>query len=430
MPTEITLSKAGNKLALNVSRGGETTGGTGGAGVTDGDKGDVLVAGNTWTVQTVGGATIATQAALAAGLASKADETHGHIIGDISGLQAALDGKQAALVSGSNIKTLNGASLLGSGNIAVSASAAWGGITGTLSTQTDLQAALDAKAAASALTSHTSNTSNPHSVTKAQVGLGAVENTALSTWAGSSAITTVGTITSGTWQGTAIADGRIASAATWNAKQNAITFGTGVLSALGVNVGSAGAPVLYGGACGTLTGNITGNAGTATALATARQINGVPFDGTSNITISAATGPKFLASANSLVIVGDGAAIKPGVDSSGSTYNSYDASGGAWDNTTKTFTAPSAGVYTFVVNVYVAGVTVSGSSAGIYNAYLLYNGLAATGMLYKQAVYNETNSAVQALYLEEDDTVEFFISYTGEDPMLDDMTANILFQLI
>lgn len=38
-------------------------------------------------------------------------------------------------------------------------------------------------------------------LTKTTVGLGNVENTALSTWAGSGNITTVGTITSGTWQG-------------------------------------------------------------------------------------------------------------------------------------------------------------------------------------------------------------------------------------
>lgn len=53
--------------------------------------------------------------------------------------------KQDALVSGTNIKTVNGNSLLGSGNVVISASAAWGGITGTLSSQTDLQTALDAK---------------------------------------------------------------------------------------------------------------------------------------------------------------------------------------------------------------------------------------------------------------------------------------------
>lgn len=38
---------------------------------------------------------------------------------------------------------------------------------------------------------------------------------------------------------------------TFNNKQNAISFGTGVQTALGVNIGSAGAPVLYNGAGGT-----------------------------------------------------------------------------------------------------------------------------------------------------------------------------------
>ena len=45
---------------------------------------------------------------------------------------------------------------------------------------------------------HLQDTNNPHSVSKAQVGLGNVENTALSTFAGSENITTVGTLTNGT----------------------------------------------------------------------------------------------------------------------------------------------------------------------------------------------------------------------------------------
>ena len=53
---------------------------------------------------------------------------------------------------------------------------------------------------------------------KADIGLGNVENTALSTWAGSSNITTLGTIGTGVWQGSAIGDTYISSAATWNAK--------------------------------------------------------------------------------------------------------------------------------------------------------------------------------------------------------------------
>ncbi|KKL48449.1 hypothetical protein LCGC14_2325410, partial [marine sediment metagenome] len=47
-------------------------------------------------------------------------------------------------------------------------------------------------ASASGLAAHLADTANPHSVTKAQVGLSVVENTALSTWPGTSNITTVG----------------------------------------------------------------------------------------------------------------------------------------------------------------------------------------------------------------------------------------------
>ncbi len=48
-------------------------------------------------------------------------------------------------------------------------------------------------------------------VTKADVSLGNVENTALSTWTGSANITTVGTIATGTWHGTAITESYIGS---------------------------------------------------------------------------------------------------------------------------------------------------------------------------------------------------------------------------
>lgn len=52
-----------------------------------------------------------------------------------------------------------------------------------------------------------------------------------------------------------------------NAKQNTITFGTGVQTALGVNIGSAGAPVLFNGAGGTPSSMVGTNiTGTATGL--------------------------------------------------------------------------------------------------------------------------------------------------------------------
>lgn len=51
---------------------------------------------------------------------------------------------------------------------------------------------------------------------------------------------------------------------------------------------------------GNVTGNVTGNSGTATRLQTARTINGVAFDGTSNITITATDPTKVAKSGDSM----------------------------------------------------------------------------------------------------------------------------------
>lgn len=64
-----------------------------------------------------------------------------------------------------------------------------------------------------------------------------VENSALSTFAGTSNILTLGTIGTGTWQGTAIADSYISSASTWDAKQNAIGSGNRIDASF---IGSSG----------------------------------------------------------------------------------------------------------------------------------------------------------------------------------------------
>lgn len=60
---------------------------------------------------------------------------HTHVIGDVTGLQTALDGKQETLVSGTNIKTVNGVSVLGSGDIPISG--AGGDVTGPASSTTN-----------------------------------------------------------------------------------------------------------------------------------------------------------------------------------------------------------------------------------------------------------------------------------------------------
>lgn len=68
------------------------------------------------------------------------------VVSSQKAISTALATKQDTLVSGTNIKTVNSNSLLGSGDISISAQATWGNITGTLSDQTDLKNALDAKA--------------------------------------------------------------------------------------------------------------------------------------------------------------------------------------------------------------------------------------------------------------------------------------------
>ena len=60
-------------------------------------------------------------------------------------LDTELATKQDSLVSGTNIKTVNNQSLLGSGNINITSGGTWGSITGTLSNQADLQSVLDSK---------------------------------------------------------------------------------------------------------------------------------------------------------------------------------------------------------------------------------------------------------------------------------------------
>jgi len=64
-------------------------------------------------------------------------------------------------------------------------------------------------------------------VTKTDVGLSNVENTALSTWAGTNKITTVGTISTGTWQGTAIAASYIGNHSTDKLTSGTLPVGRG-----------------------------------------------------------------------------------------------------------------------------------------------------------------------------------------------------------
>lgn len=66
----------------------------------------------------------------------------------------------------------------------------------------------------------------------------AITPAGLAGWTGNTSVITLGTITTGTWQGTAIADAYISSATTWNAKQNALTFGISDTNSVVINSAS------------------------------------------------------------------------------------------------------------------------------------------------------------------------------------------------
>lgn len=71
-----------------------------------------------------------------------------------------LNGKQAKLISGTNIKTINGNSLLGGGDLVIDAGRVnWGNIQGSMSNQTDLTNALNSKESTSNKTLNITNSS-------------------------------------------------------------------------------------------------------------------------------------------------------------------------------------------------------------------------------------------------------------------------------
>ncbi len=82
--------------------------------------------------------------------------------------------------------------------------------------------------------------------------------------------------TGSVWNGNAIADAYISSAATWNGKQAALSSGTNIKT---VN----GTTLLGSGDMSTTQTTVSGNAGTATAMQTARLIDGVSFNGSADI---------------------------------------------------------------------------------------------------------------------------------------------------
>lgn len=140
-------------------------------------------------------------------------------------------------------------------------------------------------------------------ITKANIGLGNVENTKLSTWAGTQNITTLGTITTGVWHGTKIANDYLANStiyingtsftlgdsatedkvtAVWGASRDiTISDNDGTNTQVTEDVSGANNFTLK--LPSTIKATLTGNASSATKLQTSRNIWGQPFNGTAEV---------------------------------------------------------------------------------------------------------------------------------------------------
>lgn len=136
----------------------------------------------------------------------------------------------------------------------------------------------------------------------------------------------------------------------------------------------------------TITGSVSGNAGTATALQNARTIGGVSFDGTTNITVASATGG-FAVSGGALTI-GAGTVGAPSLTFVGDTDN------GMYYLGTNNYAFAAGG--SKIIDIATTGISVTGSitASGLTAGRVLFSG--ASGVLSTDSTFlwDNTNKAL------------------------------------
>jgi hypothetical protein len=174
---------------------------------------------------------------------------------------------------------------------------------------------------------------------------------------------------------TAIGNGAIANAS--NSIQLGNSSVTSVVTSGTISATGFTGP-LTGNVTGNITGNVTGNASTATKLAATKNINGVAFDGSADITIAATsntlTGTTLASNVvnSSLTSVG---AITSGVWSASTIDIAHGGTGSTTQNFVDLTTAQTiAGAKTFSnTSTFNKDVTINGITAGLGNGQLSSN---------------------------------------------------------
>ena len=324
--------------------------------------------------------------------------------------QTALNLKQDTLVSGTNIKTINSNSILGSGNISISSAVAWGGITGTLSTQTDLQTALDNKVDENTAIVGATKTKITYDA-KGLVTVGADATTAdiadstNKRYVTDANLTVIGN-TSGTNSGDNAVNSLYSGLAT--SKQDTLTLTTNFTSGAATLIGATlNIPQYSGGGGSTSWGAITGTLSSQTDLQTA-------LDGKvdENAAITGATKTKITYDTKGLVTSGADATTADIADSLDKRYVT-DAQLVVIGNTSGTNTGDQTNITgnasTVTTNANLTGVVTS-----IGNTTSIANSAITNAMLFNSSVANlsgtntgdnATNSQYSGLATSKQDTL-------------------------
>ena len=324
--------------------------------------------------------------------------------------QTALNLKQDTLVSGTNIKTINSNSILGSGNISISSAVAWGGITGTLSTQTDLQTALDNKVDENTAIVGATKTKITYDA-KGLVTVGADATTAdIADSTNKRYVTDANLTVIGNTSGTNSGDNAVNSLYSGLAasKQDTLTLTTNFTSGAATLTGATlNIPQYSGGGGSTSWGAITGTLSSQTDLQTALDAK---VD--ENAAITGATKTKITYDAKGLVTSGADATTADIADSLDKRYVT-DAQLVVIGNTSGTNTGDQTNITgnaaTVTTNANLTGVVTS-----IGNTTSIANSAITNAMLFNSSVANlsgtntgdnATNSQYSGLATSKQDTL-------------------------